>query len=71
MSQASSDEDLYNSLSFEECRSLDFCFTSGMHLMNHLPTDSIDAPIHDDTNTPTKITNEVINPSPATVADLI
>jgi hypothetical protein len=39
--------------------------------MNHLPTDSIDAPIHDDTNTPTKITNEVINPSPATVADLI
>jgi hypothetical protein len=35
--------------------------------------DSSTAPIHDDTNTPTKNmnTNEVTNPSPATVTDLI
>lgn len=43
------------------------CLTRGMRLMNHSPTQSTDAPIQDETNTPTKkmkIT-VVTNPSPA------
>lgn len=43
------------------------CFTRGIRLMNHSPTSNTDAPIHDDTNTPTRNmkTKDVTNPSPA------
>lgn len=43
------------------------CFTKGILLINHSPSEKRVAPVHDETKTPMKNTKskDVINPSPA------
>ena len=43
------------------------CFTKGIHLINHSPSQKTEAPSHDEANMPTKNINnrDVMNPRPA------